>query len=267
MTWEEAVLWLRNQPEQRDLVRACFFDDPLGEAAERFRESSEWRALRAYLPARPGRALDLGAGRGIASYALARDGWATTALEPDGSAVVGAAAIRALAAEKRLDITVVQEWGERLPFADASFDLVLGRQVLHHARDLGQLCREVARVLRPGGTLAATREHVLSRREDLQAFLDAHPLHHLYGGENAYLVSEYTRAIEDAGIRLTHVLNTYASDVNLFPETTATVKAALARRLGLPSPRLVPDLALRVLGALSNAPGRPYTFVGRRRAR
>jgi hypothetical protein len=36
ITWEEAVLWLRNQPDQAELVRACFYDDPLPAAAERY---------------------------------------------------------------------------------------------------------------------------------------------------------------------------------------------------------------------------------------
>src|SRR6266542_3674307 len=110
-------------------------------------------------PAPPGRALDIGAGRGITSYALAREGWRANALEPDASAVVGAEAIRALAKETGVEIEVTQEWGERLPFDDASFDLVIARSTLHHARDLRELCREAARVLRPGGAFIAAREH------------------------------------------------------------------------------------------------------------
>ena len=62
-------------------MRACFFDDPLAAAAERYYRSSEWAAVRALLPPRPGLALDLGSGRGISAYALARDGWRVVALE------------------------------------------------------------------------------------------------------------------------------------------------------------------------------------------
>jgi SAM-dependent methyltransferase len=260
-TWEDAVVGLRNQPNQADLVRVCFYDEPLLAAAERYYASTEWAAVRKLLAGRRGTALDLGAGRGISAYALARDGWYVNALEPDPSAVVGAGAIRALAREASLDIRVEQEWGESLPFPDASFDLVHGRQVLHHAYDLRQLCREVARVLKPGGLFIAKREHVISRHEDLQAFLDAHPLHKLYGGENAYLLSEYTSAIIVAGIRLDATLNPCQSDINLYPETTLSLKCRLARKFHLPQ-GLIPDFLPKIIGAMSSAPGRLYTFVG-----
>ena len=261
-TWEDAVVWLRNQPDQLELVRACFFDDPLRDAAERYYSSAEWIALRRLLAGRPGSALDLGAGRGISSYALARDGWQVSALEPDPSEVVGAGAIRSLAQEAGLEIRVDQEWGESLPFPDSTFDLVHGRQVLHHARDLKRLCAEVARVLKPGGLFIATREHVISKTDDLPEFLAAHPLHKVYGGEHAYRLDEYLTAIRGSGINLTRVLNPYQSDINLYPDTVVGLKRRLAKRMHVPAV-LIPDCSLAVLGAMSRVPGRLYTFVGR----
>src|SRR5580692_8291651 len=148
-SWEAAVIWLRNQPERRQLVRDAFYDDPLIAAAKRYFDSCEWQAIAQLLQGRTGRALDVGAGRGIASYALARQGFAVTALEPDPSAIVGAAAIRALAAEAALPIDVVEEFSERLPFADGTFDVIFARAVLHHTSDLDSACREMYRVLRP----------------------------------------------------------------------------------------------------------------------
>ncbi len=261
MSWEEAVLWLRGQPNQAELVRACFYDDPLTQAADRYYRSSEWRAVQAVLYGLRGRALDLGAGRGIASCALARDGWATTAVEPDPSGVVGAGAIRQLALASGVPIEVVEDQGESLPFSDHCFELVHCRAVLHHARDLTQLCREVARVLVPGGMFLATREHVISRREDLPRFLSGHPLHQLYGGEHAYLLKEYCSAVRGAGFQLTQVLNPYQTDINLFPDTMVAFKRRLAARVGLPFPGLIPNTLLSWLGSRTDQPGRHYSFV------
>jgi len=263
-TWEEAVLWLRKQPDQQQLVHACFYDDPLIDAARRYASSIEWQALQRYLPTKRGHALDLGAGRGIASYALASEGWSVTAVEPDLSNVVGVGAIQQLAQESRLPIEVVAQHGEALPFKDHLFDLIHCRAVLHHARDLSALCREVSRVLRPNGMFIATREHVISRKADLGAFLDSHPLHRLYGGENAYLLTEYQRAIKAAGLRIIEVLNPYASDINLFPDSRADLKRRIAKRLYLPWQELVPEFLIDWLGNRLNQPGRHFSFIAKK---
>lgn len=264
LSWEEAVAWLRAQPDQAALVKACFYDDPVQAAAMRYAASSEWKAVRELIPALPGRALDMGAGRGISTFALARDGWDTVALEPNSSVEVGTGAIRILAEEAGLRIEIKEVWGESLPFSNCSFDLVHCRQVLHHARNLTELCKEIGRVLKPGGTFIATREHVISRREDLDVFLEEHPLHKLYGGENAYQLQEYLDAIRTGGIEITTVLNPYQSDINLYPETMSELKRRIARKLWLPKV-LIPSFALGWLGSMNKTPGRLYTFVGHKR--
>jgi SAM-dependent methyltransferase len=175
---------------------------------------------------------------------------------------VGAGAIRQLATDAGLRIAVVEEWGERLPFPDASFDVVHARQVLHHANDLGRLCAEVHRVLKPGGLLVATREHVISRAEDLDAFLDSHPLHSLYGGENAYTLARYRTALEKAGFLIRRVFAPWESDINLFPQTILDARKSLACRLRWPFPRLIPLWVVRRWSRWLDTPGRLYSFVG-----
>jgi SAM-dependent methyltransferase len=220
------VQTLRDDPKQEALVKACYYDDPLHEAADRFRRSLEWKLVSEYLPKVPRDALDLGAGRGISSYALARDGWRVTALEPDPSPLVGAESIRSLARDTGLTIQVVSDYSETLPFSDASFDLVHCRQVLHHAQDLLQTCREIGRVLKPGGMMIATREHVISKPEDLQMFLNQHPLHHLYGGENAFMLRDYTHAIRSGGLKILKTLAPFDSAINYYPATEEQINTA-----------------------------------------
>ncbi|MES2883674.1 MAG: class I SAM-dependent methyltransferase [Pseudomonadota bacterium] len=277
LTWEAAVDWLVAQPDQQDLVRACYYDRPVAQAAERFWKGAEWEAIRKLLPASPGRALDVGAGAGISSYALARDGWQVTALEPDGSHTVGAGAIRGLAADGALDITVVQEFGERIAAADASFEVVHARQVLHHARDLPQFCRELHRVLKPGGVLVTTRDHVISGPAQLPAFLAAHPLHRFYGGENAYRVRDYRAALTQAGFEIEHCYGPFDSVINYAPRSKADLQREIGERVArLPAGALAQPLlrskglfatALWLLSRLDRRPGRLYTFVARRPAR
>jgi SAM-dependent methyltransferase len=275
-SWEEAVAWLRRQPEQSQLVADCYYDDPLIEAVDRYWRSDEWAAVRKLLAGRSGKALDAGAGRGIASYALAKEGLEVTALEPDSSALVGAGAIRALATESRLPIQVVEEFSERLPFADGTFDVVFARAVLHHTRDLEAACREFSRVLKPGGLLLAIREHVISNPEDLSCFLEQHPLHRLYGGEHAFLLKQYIAALDQAGFAKLDVISPWRSPINFAPYNLPSLKDELARRAGLRIPGF-DCVALALLGLpgmwpltrwvlerVDHRPGRLYSFVAER---
>ena len=65
-----------------------------------------------------------------------------------------------VAERTRSDARFVTFDGERLPFGDASFDLVYCKQVLEHVRRPAPLLAEVSRVLRPGGTFAGSTSHL-----------------------------------------------------------------------------------------------------------
>lgn len=276
-SWEQTIRWLREQPDQAALIRSGYFDDPLEAAAIRYWRSAEWRALAAFLPRHTGgRALDFGAGRGIASYALARSGFKVVALEADGSSLVGAGAIRELAGQTGLSITVLENSSSQLPFPDACFDLVFGRAVLHHVADLDATCGEIFRVLKPGGTLLAIREHVISHERDLDAFRALHPLHKYYGGESAYTLQRYLGALRTSGFALTKLVLPLRSDINIHPYSLPELQDELAGRASGGN-RLLRRVVrasinnpfiwlvmLRVIELVDNRPGRLYSFIARR---
>lgn len=271
---DEVVAWLRSRPGQAEFVRSCYLDLPPEQAAERFLGSEEWQAVLECLPPTSGRALDLGGGHGIATYALARGGWDVTAAEPSPSALTGALAITNLLKAGDLAGSVARAVGERLPFADGSFDVVYSRQVLHHVSERSQLCREVRRVLRPGGLYLACAEHVVSSERQRQRFLRIHPMNRFTGDENALSAREYSQAFEAGGLDVVRVLRSFDSAINYAPYSRSELRSALAARLsrlpgGTPLSRLLLsertyDLVLRSLSRIDIRPGRPYSFLARR---
>jgi SAM-dependent methyltransferase len=268
MTWEDAVRSMIDDPSRQDVVIASYFDAPLHQAAIRYSASSEWTEINRLLGRPRGIAVDIGAGNGIVSYALAKSGWQVVAVEPDPSALVGAAAIRQLAQDSGVTIDVRAGVGERLPLEDGEAAVIVVRQVLHHASDLSAFCREIARVLAPGGLLITARDHVISGPEQLQTFLDGHPLHALYGGENAFTLAQYRFALMQAGLRIEKQLNSLASAINYSPHTYETLRSEIAKRLGLlgslslllkPAPIMA--AGLRLLSIADRRPGRLVSFV------
>ncbi|WP_435871941.1 methyltransferase domain-containing protein [Kitasatospora griseola] len=106
---------------------------------------------------RPGqRLLDVGCGPGTITADLAdRLGPTGRAIGVDPSAEVLAQAA-ALAAERGLEQRLTFEAADvyRLPYADASFDVVHAHQVLQHLADPVAALREMRRVTAPGGVVA-----------------------------------------------------------------------------------------------------------------
>ena len=225
ISWEEAVRWFRAQPDHAQAVCENYFDLPVQKAAERYAEGEEFAEVLRLLGTGNGRTvLDLGAGNGIASVALARNGWRVTAVEPDPSEEVGTGAIRSLIQDAGIDLSLVQCAGEQLWFPDGAFDAVHARQVFHHASSLEGMARQTARVLRSGGLLLAVREHVADDEEQLASFRAAHPLHRLFGGESAY-----AHAFVSAGLRLRNVWGPLESILNFYPGTEAERQTVLDR--------------------------------------
>ena len=273
MSTAEAIEHLRADPEYADLIRDAYLGADTLEASSRFERSAEFEETRAVLGGFEGReVLDVGAGTGIASLAIVHAGASRVyALDPDPSPVVGRGAIERLGEER---IEVLDGVGEDIPLPDESVDIVYGRQVLHHTRDLDAVAREAARALRPGGFFFFCREHVVADDRELAEFLEAHPVHQLAGGENAYTLDQYVGAIERSGLRLLHVWGLYDTVINAFPGARSNEEFRDLRRqvLGVPlaamgrwAERLPGTRSLvRTRVATHSHPGAAHTFVADR---
>jgi SAM-dependent methyltransferase len=99
----------------------------------------------------PGRrVLDVGCGPGALTAELVRRLGADSvaAVEPSGQFVAAARA-------RHPDVDIRQAAAEALPFADGEFELALAQLVVHFMADPVQGLREMRRVARSGGTVAA----------------------------------------------------------------------------------------------------------------
>ena len=115
------------------------------------------------------RLLDLGCGAGRHAFEALRRGARVVAFDYDEVELKDVAAMAAAmgqagdvpapggSATTRGDAT-------RLPFPDGTFDRIIAAEVLEHIPDDGAAIRELARVLRPGGTMAVTVPAWLAER-------------------------------------------------------------------------------------------------------
>jgi ubiquinone/menaquinone biosynthesis C-methylase UbiE len=109
-----------------------------------------------------GTAVDLGCGRGTTTYLLAQrlPQW-------NISAVDLSAALLAVARSRTPgpSLAAVRADFHHLPFASASCDLAVAAFCLYHSPDPGQVIKEIARCLKPGGTFITAVKSADSYRE------------------------------------------------------------------------------------------------------
>ncbi len=130
---------------------------PLGPTYDRYArllslgQDPRWRRfLVSRVEAGPGdRVLDVATGTGLVATELMRQ---------KGCTVVGldqSPEMLAVARERLPDVELVEASAESLPFADESFDGLTFTYLLRYVDDPGATLAELARVVRPGGTIAA----------------------------------------------------------------------------------------------------------------
>lgn len=115
------------------------------------------------------RLLDLGCGAGRHAFEALRRGARVVAFDYDEAELKDVSAMAA-AMDAAGDIpasgrsTTTRGDATRLPFPDGAFDRVIAAEVLEHVDDDMGAIRELVRVLRPGGTIAATVPAFLPER-------------------------------------------------------------------------------------------------------
>ncbi|MCP9490731.1 MAG: class I SAM-dependent methyltransferase [Solirubrobacteraceae bacterium MAG38_C4-C5] len=113
--------------------------------------------VRAALPPRPARLLEVGAGDGELAELLRRDGYDVVAIDPaSATPTVRAAALHEL-----------QE-------PSASFDAAVAVVSLHHVEPLGESCQRLGELVRAGGTLVVDEFDVERLDERAAHWLLAH---------------------------------------------------------------------------------------------
>jgi SAM-dependent methyltransferase len=140
------------------------------------------------------RLLDLGCGAGRHAFEALRRGARVTAFDYDEAELKDVAAMAsAMAEDGQLPAAARSATARgdatRLPFPDATFDRIIAAEVLEHIDDDVTAIRELVRVLRPGGTIAATVPAFLPERI-CWAITDEYHAPHVPGGH----VRIYTEA-------------------------------------------------------------------------
>jgi len=126
-----------------------------------------WRTISERVP-QPGRVLDMAAGCGTFVLYGLRNGYDVWGVEPEAWKLeyfrrkIGASGYASEFCQRIIPAT-----GEKLPFADDSFDLVTSYQTLEHVQNVKECLGEMLRVVKPGGILYL-------RAPDYNSFFEPH---------------------------------------------------------------------------------------------
>ncbi len=158
---------------------------------------SYWRfnrdAFFALAPPPGRRTLEVGCGEGRVARDLAARGHRVAGVDTSQTLI-------ALAREAAPELELAVADAAALPFPDAQFDLVVAFMSLQDVDDLDGAVREAARVLEPGGRLAAAIVHPLNSAGAFASDDPASP----FVVDGSYLASRrYTDTIEREGLTMT----------------------------------------------------------------
>jgi ArsR family transcriptional regulator len=156
--------------KRKDRIRS-YFDELAGRFGRDYVPGRSWQGLSEMLirllP--PMRIADIGAGEGTLSLLLAQRAEYVTGIDNSEKMVEYAQGVARRSGLKNVEFRLGDL--EELPLADASVDLALFSQSLHHAIHPQKAVLEAARVLRPGGRIVILdlQRHTFEAARDLYA--------------------------------------------------------------------------------------------------
>src|SRR5579864_2615246 len=198
------------------------------------------------------RVLDLGCGRGGVVELVWREVKLAAGLDPDSPS---------LAEHRAPGMPVVRGVGQRLPFGDGSFDLVVCVWVLEHLEDPAATLREVCRVLRPGGHFLFLTPNLrnplmwLNRLGKALPRLQRRLVPRLYGRDEADTFPVQYRANTVRALRdLAGAAGLEVTELRVVPDPTYLALNSFMFRASVVSERLLPKgWGVHLLGDLVRA--------------
>ena len=195
------IIETENDAAIREAVRAQF-----GAAAQSYVTSASHakgddlrRLIELAAPNGSERLLDIATGGGHTALAFAPLVSAVTAVDLTPKMLEAAAAH---AVERgATNVTFALADAERLPYADASFDIVTARIAPHHFADPRKFIREAARVLVPGG-LFLLDDNMAPEDDELDTFMNRFEKWRDPSHVRAYRPSQWRTWMEASGLRV-----------------------------------------------------------------
>jgi len=155
-------------------------------------------------------------------------------------------------------MAVLQGGGEHLPFADASFDMVVSVWVLEHLETPENVFAEVWRVLRPGGHFVFLTPNALNplvmgnRVGQLAPWLQKQLVSNVYGRDGADTFAVRYRANTSSRIREIAAATAFdVAELKVIADPTYVAFNALLFKAAMLSDRMLPaGLGVHLLGDL-----------------
>jgi ubiquinone/menaquinone biosynthesis C-methylase UbiE len=204
------------------------------------------------------RALEVGAGSGRDSVALAERGARAVVLDYSRASLDVA---RTVAARAGVPLQLVRADALCLPFRNGAFDVVFHQGLLEHFRDPMPLLRENSRALRDGGLLLVDvpqRYHLYTAAKHVLIGIGKW----FAGWETEFTIGELTRLIERCGLRVTRRYGRWMIPGLFYRGLRLLLLQSRIARLPLqpPSVPILSPLLARVRTALAGTPLAFYTY-------